>query len=1167
MIFFNVLLSTKLLEYKPYILSASAFPIFLVLQIATCTVYNVTPDDTTCHDCHNLQHYLLNTTKYFTSNTQLLFLSGLHHLHTNLITQNVHNISLIGSTTNGTTPDTVIQCDSSVGIVMNNITSLTMKHLVIQNCITQYNVLQTAVLINECSFLELFNVHIYHTHNGSSLLGINVLGISIIKHLACYAVIFSYHEKQLVIAQHIISIMYCDIIKNNIQKHGIQFGMAQLTYKLTIKISNVNIKLSRQYYVFLIIVSTRSSQNEVQFTDCNFIKNSYSKQTFITLKHVSTWFTRCHFNDIGYLYASYSDTITMSDCKFKNFSFRMKHISNIFIEHCKFTANVDNGYWYYYIESTVIIQNTTFFNYTGKKSVILLKFVDAELLLIGPVIFNNIKLKIGAMINLENSTITVYHYLEFSQNDLALLFMYICKKSECFYMSVANDTTVNFTGNIIGEISISKWLKIPYYKFYLPCFFQYIGMSNKHTLVLFNNNRKSFKRVYQFIKIRARSKYDGGNYYEYRIHITHCYWISQSVFHNIISIDVNQKYLQVNNSKQLALNEQSLCYCNKMKLDCYKNEFGSLYPGQTITESFTFALPIVGAEVIVETDTNQTYFTSCIVYKPKENVQLIGRSCTKLTYTIAFPTDSWCELFLKVPQTSGIDYSIFYIRQLPCPLGFVKRDNICKCYPFLNLVGITDCDINRRAIRRSANSWISILNHENIYVSKNCPFNYCKANTFYLNISNSDLQCQFKRSGVLCGHCKSGLSTMFGSFHCQYCSDIYIFLIIPIAIAGLLLVLLLFLLNLTVTDGSINAFILYVNIISINSTVFFPHQHTVSPAYIFISLANFDLGIQTCFYNGMDDYAKMWLQLTFPFYLIFLATLLIITSRYSTTIQRLTANRALPVLATLFLLSYTKILRTVSMVLFFYSSITHLPSQHTTQVWSVDANIPLFGVKFTIIFIVCLLLFLILVLFNFILLFTRTLSRFKVINRFKPLLDAYQGPYKIKFYYWTGLQLAMRVVFFGISSLDRTINLTIGGIILIIVNSVNAGCKPFKNKVHNYHEVILCLNQLVLYIFTLSSPSIVSMTAANIMVSIAAVHFSFIVINHILPYIASSIIMNKLISRANSCILVQFMKRLYKKPYAQDFELQNNTAHLNVPSVTYNYHEYQEPLIGSDYCK
>ena len=107
-------------------------------------------------------------------------------------------------------------------------------------------------------------------------------------------------------------------------------------------------------------------------------------------------------------------------------------------------------------------------------------------------------------------------------------------------------------------------------------------------------------------------------------------------------------------------------------------------------------------------------------------------------------------------------------------------------------------------------------------------------------------------------------------------------------------------------------FILYVNIISINNDVFFPNS--INFWYSFISLANLDLGISTCFYNGMDDYAKMWLQLAFPAYLILIATLFIIASRHSTKVQRITACslRALPVLATLFLLSYTKILCTVA---------------------------------------------------------------------------------------------------------------------------------------------------------------------------------------------------------------------------------------------------------------
>ena len=71
-----------------------------------------------------------------------------------------------------------------------------------------------------------------------------------------------------------------------------------------------------------------------------------------------------------------------------------------------------------------------------------------------------------------------------------------------------------------------------------------------------------------------------------------------------------------------------------------------------------------------------------------------------------------------------------------------------------------------------------------------------------------------------------------------------------------------------------------------------------------------------------------------------------------------TARRALPVLATLFLLSYTKVLLLVSSVLFFYSTTTHLPSNKATVLWLVDPNVPVFGAKFTILFAICFILFL-----------------------------------------------------------------------------------------------------------------------------------------------------------------------------------------------------------------
>ena len=158
----------------------------------------------------------------------------------------------------------------------------------------------------------------------------------------------------------------------------------------------------------------------------------------------------------------------------------------------------------------------------------------------------------------------------------------------------------------------------------------------------------------------------------------------------------------------------------------------------------------------------------------------------------------------------------------------------------------------------------------------------------------------------------------------------------------------LFTFNLTVTNGIINTLIFYVNIISISYSQFCYDSH--SPDCTILSLFNLDLGIETCFYDGMDGYTKMWLQLAFPSYLMIIAFTLIIGSRHSTKLQRLTANRVLKVLATLFLLSYTKVLLTMCQVLFFFSPITHLPSNHvhTTLVWSVDTGVVLFGVKFCI---------------------------------------------------------------------------------------------------------------------------------------------------------------------------------------------------------------------------
>ena len=288
------------------------------------------------------------------------------------------------------------------------------------------------------------------------------------------------------------------------------------------------------------------------------------------------------------------------------------------------------------------------------------------------------------------------------------------------------------------------------------------------------------------------------------------------------------------------------------------------------------------------------------------------------------------------------------------------QGGICDCDPTL-IKYIDRCCIDQSAIGRPANAWITVYTQSNTstkYFISYCPMDYCLPHSSNVNLLYPDSQCQFNRTGFLCSQCQQHLSMVFGSSRCIKCTHIHniILITIIVAMAGIVLVIL-YLLNLTVTKGAINGIILYANVISINDSFYLVNDNAFIALKVFISFTNLDLGIETCFYNGMDSYAKMWLQLFFPFYLIVMASIIIIVSRYSSRILRLTFSRSLPVLATLFLLSYTGVLRIVLTVLFSYSTITHVPSGHQQIVWSIDASVPLFGLKFTILFTTCLVLF------------------------------------------------------------------------------------------------------------------------------------------------------------------------------------------------------------------
>ena len=117
-----------------------------------------------------------------------------------------------------------------------------------------------------------------------------------------------------------------------------------------------------------------------------------------------------------------------------------------------------------------------------------------------------------------------------------------------------------------------------------------------------------------------------------------------------------------------------------------------------------------------------------------------------------------------------------------------------------------------------------------------CPLDYCTTESKYINLRDPDKQCNVNRSGLLCGKCKEGFSLVLGSSQCKECSNVYLALLIPIAFAGVLLVILLFLLHLTVAAGTLHGLIFYANIVAANHHIFFP-QSSNNPASYLHSLA------------------------------------------------------------------------------------------------------------------------------------------------------------------------------------------------------------------------------------------------------------------------------------------------------------------------------------------
>ena len=385
---------------------------------------------------------------------------------------------------------------------------------------------------------------------------------------------------------------------------------------------------------------------------------------------------------------------------------------------------------------------------------------------------------------------------------------------------------------------------------------------------------------------------------------------------------------------QVSSQPLTVCFCyQRPELMCDASvvqQSISVFPGQT----FHVLAVGIGAGIspaVVRGRINSKYDIS-----PK--VQSLGNACEPLNYTILAPEDtSGILMQLTVEGSHLFSGYIKYLNltTLKCPQGFILQQFKCECHPMLQQSSV-QCDINTQRFTRSGSVWIGMgSDDEGLLTHMHCPNAHCKLQATDLNLTDPDVQCAINHSGVLCGGCEPGLALMLGSSKCQYCSNIYLLLILPFFVAGMLLVIILGRLDITVASGTMNGVLFYANVVKASSDALI--SNSVSKYFMILSAwLNLDLGIETCFSSHLDMFWKLLLQFAFPLYIWLLVAAIILLSRYSTIAAKLSGSNSVPVLATLFLLSYAKVLATIIAVF----SFTSLEAEKINPlVWLHDGNL------------------------------------------------------------------------------------------------------------------------------------------------------------------------------------------------------------------------------------
>ena len=456
----------------------------------------------------------------------------------------------------------------------------------------------------------------------------------------------------------------------------------------------------------------------------------------------------------------------------------------------------------------------------------------------------------------------------------------------------------------------------------------------------------------------------------------------------------------------------------------------------------------------------------------------LSHNCSLLEFTVFAPQNItvYIDLFANIGrQRVTVELNTAF-----CPPGFVLGSSstdkkMCLCSDFIKSSLKSTCNMTDYTIARPTNYWVGTRSEDSgdqiVQFVSTCPTDYCREEVTDIDLRVPDQLCAEGRTGTLCGACREGLSSVFGTAECQKCSNAWLAIILLLALLGIVIVISGLLLDLTITHGLINGPLFYCYIVMVNSNIFL-RRNKSGFLFWFLSWMNIDSGYPVCFYDGMTEPAKLGLQYVFPAYIIFMIVFIIVLGQYSLAMQRILSHLdGIHMLATMLYISFLKLFRTV-IDTFTFVTIVSENGDREDVVWFFDGTLEashpisviliLLGTPTMVGFILHYVVF-----FTF----STYIQRWVNSTRLNAFVDASLAPYKEELRFWFGARLILTSIIYVIIANRGTnnpaITLTLEISLLVGFAIIQAYIHPFKNIGVAILDMSFLLNLIALSLGTL----------------------------------------------------------------------------------------------------